>query len=219
MVSVILIAPPAAGKGTISNFLVETYGYKHISTGELLRNVAKENSEMGLKIKSLLQAGMFVSDEIILPLFKEELLKCNNTPFILDGIPRTIEQANYLNSLFQKMNVDNYAVIHMDIEKEVLEKRAVGRRICPSCKRSYNIFFENFKPKEEGVCNTCQQKLIQREDDSFETFQKRYETYKKETAPLIKYYEQKNKLKTINANLEQEKIIRHVLNIVEVTND
>ncbi len=210
MKNLILIAPPAAGKGTISSYLVEHRGYTHISTGDILRNVAKEDSEMGRLVKGLMQEGKFIGDDIILPLFKEELLKQKEKPFILDGLPRTINQANYLTDLFQELNVDNYIVINLEIQKDVLLKRATGRRICESCKSTYNVYFEEFKPKKEGICDKCGCALIQRDDDTEDTFQARYETYLKETAPLIHYYESLKKLEKVDANLTEEEILKNV---------
>lgn len=209
MKNVIFIAPPAAGKGTISDYLVKNKGYVHISTGDLLRNEIKLGTEIGIQIKELMKEGKFIGDDIILPLFKEELMKLKDKPFILDGMPRTIAQADYLTTLFQKLNVDNYVVINMVIDEAVLEKRAVGRRIC-ECGASYNIFFDEFKPNVEGICDQCHKELIQREDDTLETFRSRLETYTKETEPLIHYYKEKGLLKSIDANQSNAKIISDV---------
>lgn len=215
MKNIILIAPPAAGKGTISNYLEEILGYTHISTGDILRSVSKEDTLIGNQVKSLIQEGKFISDEIILPLFKEKLLSLKEKAFILDGIPRTLDQAKYLQKLFQEINVDNYAVIHMDIEEAVLEKRVVGRRIC-ECGATYNIYFDGFKPKVEGLCDKCSKDLKQRDDDTLETYKKRYQTYKVETEPILQFYKEENVLKVVDATLPKEEIIK---NIVEVIND
>ncbi len=210
MKNLILIAPPAAGKGTISSYLVENMGYQHISTGDILRNVAKEDSQRGRLVNSLMKEGKFIGDDIILPLFKEELLKLHNTPFILDGIPRTIEQADYLTQLFHELNVDNYVVINLKINQDTLLKRATGRRVCEQCKEIYNIYFENYKPKEENICDQCGGKLIQRNDDTEETFKKRFQTYVENTEPLISYYEKLGKLKKVDVDATEEEIIENV---------
>lgn len=213
MKNVIFIAPPAAGKGTISEYLVKNKDYVHISTGDLLRNVAKLDTEVGIKVKGLMKEGKFIGNDIILPLFKEELLRLKDKPFILDGMPRTLEQAGYLTNLFQELNVDNYVVINMEIDEDLLEKRAVGRRIC-ECGSSYNIYFDDFKPNVEGICDQCHKELIQREDDTLETFKNRYQTYLKETKPLIHYYEEKGLLKTIDASKPSEQIVENVKSIL-----
>ena len=210
MKNLILIAPPAAGKGTISSYLVENMGYQHISTGDILRNVAKEDSERGRFVSGLMKEGKFIGDDIILPLFKEELLKIKNQSFILDGFPRTIVQADYLTNLFKEIGIDDYVVIQLEIDSSLLLKRAKGRRVCTSCKATYNVYFDGFKPKVENVCDQCGGDLIQREDDTEETFKNRYEVYRSETEPLIAYYEAKGKLKKVNANVTEEEILENV---------
>ncbi len=210
MNNLILIAPPAAGKGTISSYLVENMGYQHISTGDILRNVAKEDSERGRYISSLMKEGQFITDDIILPLFKQEFTKIKEKPFILDGVPRNIYQAEYLTNLFNEIGLKNYIVVFIDIKKDLLLKRATGRRICTSCKSVYNVYFDGYKPKEENVCDKCGGVLIQREDDMESTFKKRYTIYLDETEPLIKYYEELGKLKKINANVKEEEIFENI---------
>lgn len=211
MKNIILIAPPATGKGTISSELVRKYNYNHLSTGDLLRKVAKENNE----VKEMLEEGKFIPDAIILPLFKEEF-KNNTKPFILDGIPRTLEQAVWLKEVFQELNVNNYVVINMEISKDILEKRVTGRRICENCKAIYNIYFEDFKPINESLCDKCSGKLITRTDDSLDTFNLRYETFLKETKPILNFYEQENVLKNVDATLKTAEILKEVENIIEV---
>ena len=214
MKNLILIAPPAAGKGTISKYLVETLGYTQISTGDILRKVAKEETEVGTQIRDLLKEGKLISDDIILPLFKSELISLKDKPFILDGVPRTLDQADYLKNLFNELNINNYVVINIDIDENLLEQRATGRRICKNCGTSYNIYFDGFKPKVEGTCDKCNHELIQRDDDTAETFKSRYETYLKETAPLINFYETEGVLKMVDASKSSDEIIKDVVNIV-----
>ena len=215
MKNLILIAPPAAGKGTISKYLVENLGYTQISTGDILRKVAKEETEVGTQIRDLLKEGKLISDDIILPLFKEELISLKDKSFILDGMPRTLNQAEYIKNLFNKLNINNYVVINIDIDENLLEQRATGRRICKNCGTSYNIYFDGFKPKVEGTCDKCNSELIQRDDDTSETFKSRYETYLKETAPLINFYENENALETVDASKPSEEIIQDVVSIIQ----
>lgn len=214
MKNVIFIAPPAAGKGTLSKYLEENLGYVHISTGDLLRNVMKSGTALGNLVSSLVNEGKFVGDDVILPLFKEELLKIKDKPFILDGMPRNLDQAAYLDKLFSELGVNNYVVIHIDIDKDLLEKRAVGRRIC-SCGASYNVYFDGFKPQIDDVCDYCQKKLVIREDDTSEKFKVRYQTYLDATSPLIEFYQNKDKLKSVDANKSQEDIVNDMLSILK----
>ncbi len=215
MKNVIFIAPPAAGKGTLSDYLVENMGYTHISTGDILRKKSHEDTELGRNIATLLKSGTFIGDDIILPLFKEELLKFKDKPFILDGMPRNLEQAAYLEDLFLELGVDNYVVMHIDVPEEMLEKRAVGRRICDTCKSSYNIYFDGFQPKENNVCDKCHTELIQRSDDTLETFKERYYTYLKVTEPLLQFYESKGKVKVLDASKSSLEIIGAMLTLLE----
>lgn len=215
MKNVIFIAPPAAGKGTLSDYLVENMGYTHISTGDILRKVSKEDTTRGREIAALLKSGTFIGDDIILPLFREELFKVKDKPFVLDGMPRNLEQALYLEQLFSELDVYNYVVINIEIDKELLEKRATGRRICEKCKSSYNIYFDGFRPNVENTCDKCNQLLVQRTDDTLETFQNRYQTFLEVTAPLIEFYQNKGKLKSVDASKPQEEIIKDVTLILE----
>ncbi len=219
MKNVIFIAPPAAGKGSVSNYLIDNLGYAHISTGDILRRVASEDTEIGKTVHNLMKTGELIGDDIILPLFKNELSKLKDKPFILDGMPRNVFQGKYLDDVFQELNVNNYVVINMDMDKDVLEKRATGRRICKSCGNIYNINFAEFKPRVEGKCDKCSSNLIWREDDNLETFQTRYTTYLQETAPLIEFYQEKGLLKTVDASLPKNEIFENVKTIVLGEND
>ncbi len=215
MKNIILIAPPAAGKGTISSYLMDTYSYEHISTGDLLREEAKKNSE----IASLMREGKLIGDDIILPLFKEKLSCLKDKPFILDGMPRNLEQATYLDTLFNEMNLTNYVVLSLAVEKEILEKRIVGRRICSNCGASYNIYFDTLKPIQEGICDSCASSLITREDDNTESFQVRYKTYLEQTSPLLDFYQEKGKLKVVDGTKNPVEIQQEVTKIIEGSND
>lgn len=214
MKNLILIAPPAAGKGTISKYLVEEFGYTHLSTGDLLRNEIKLGTEIGLQVKELMASGKFTPDSIILPLFKKELQRIKDKLFILDGMPRKLNQAKYLTDLFNELGIDNYVVINMETTEDILERRIVGRRYCTNCGSSYNIYFEDFKPVKENICDTCKESLIQRDDDNLESFKNRYEDYKREAEPLIHYYQEKGLLKTIDASKTNSEIINDVKSVL-----
>ncbi len=214
MKNIIFIAPPAAGKGTISKYLVDNFNYIHISTGELLRKVSKEETELGKHIASLINNGIFVSDELVLEIIKQELQKIKNKPFILDGIPRNIEQAEYIEQVFKELSVDNYIVINMEINVEALKKRATGRRLCNDCRLSYNVYFDKYKPQEENKCNNCHKDLIIRKDDSLEVFESRYQTYINITLPVINFYKNKGIISSINANQDNSEIIKEITNII-----
>ena len=187
MKSVIFIAPPASGKGTQSTYL-ENLGYEHISTGDMLRNEINSGSKLGVEIKELINNGGLVSDEIVIELITNKLASLDNKPFILDGFPRTMNQAISLNDLFTKLNISNYIVIYLDIDESSALKRSLGRMTC-ECGKSYNIYYDNLKPQIEGICDNCHKELVKRNDDNEESFKNRFQTYIKNTEPLLKYYE------------------------------
>ena len=209
MKNIIFIAPPAAGKGTHSKKLVDKYNYVHISTGDMLREVIQTGSELGLEVKSIIDQGKLVSDELIIKLINNKLTDIKGKPFILDGFPRTLSQAESLDSI-----VDNdYEVIYLDIDKETAIKRIEGRLIC-SCGASYNINEEAFKPQVEGICDKCGSKLVKRDDDNALAFAVRYDTFLENTKPLYEYYEKKNKLHVIDVNKDASEIFDEISRIV-----
>ena len=187
MKNIIFIAPPAAGKGTQSDLLVKKYGYTHISTGDLLRNEVAAGTELGNSIKEIMSSGSLVSDEIVTELLKNKLdsLDCN---FILDGYPRTLEQAKSLTALAEELNIVFDTVVYLEMDETTAMHRAVGRITCPKCKRGYNKFEELLKPQVEFICDDCNVELESRSDDTEETFKTRFNSYIENTEPLLNYY-------------------------------
>ncbi len=151
MKNVILLAPPAAGKGTLAKTLCEKYGYVSISTGDLLRERALEDKEL----RDFMKTGKLVSDELVFDVLKAKLNKLGNTPYILDGFPRTVNQAVMYDELLQNMNKDLGVVIYLDVDKEELKNRVTSRIICPNCKTTYSTREEKFFPKNAGMCDNC----------------------------------------------------------------
>ena len=202
MRNIIFIAPPAAGKGTMSDLLVSKYGYVHISTGDILRNMALVDSELGRNIKDLLEKGELISDEIVYNAINERLKMSDlDNGFILDGFPRNLTQAIEYDSILENVKRDLGVVIYLDTPKETLEKRITGRRICPNCGRTYNVLTGVNTPKEENKCDICGTDLYQRSDDNYDSFQTRYQTFIDKTYPLLEYYKEKNKLCSIESIL------------------
>ena len=156
MKNIILIAPPAAGKGTQAKMLHEKYNIPHISTGKLLREEATKETELGKTIKETISKGRLVSDEIITTLLKLRLMNedCNNG-YILDGYPRNIEQAKIYEELLKSLNKDIGIVVFFDIDKDLAMKRTLSRIECPNCGTSYNLLVNELKPTLEGICNKC----------------------------------------------------------------
>jgi len=210
MKNILFIAPPAGGKGTISDNLVKDFNYVHISTGDLIREI-DEKSEIGKMVQECMKTGKFVDDNIVLSLLKEKLLKLDiEQPFVIDGFPRSIIQAEELNDLLNKIDRKLDLVIYIDIDYDTCLKRAIGRISCPNCHATFNEFFK--KPKEKDVCNECGAKLIKRIDDNEESFEKRYKTFEENTLPLVEYYEKKSMLVRVGKENTYEEVIRVIKN-------
>lgn len=205
MKNIILISAPAAGKGTLSNLLTEKYGYIHISTGDLLREEASNSSELGKKISEILKTGELVSDEIVLELLKNRLSKKDiENGYILDGFPRTLEQAIKYDEILKELNKDLGLVALLNTDYSILKKRITGRVICKDCGSIYNTLTGVNTPKVENICDICGGSLYKRSDDNEESFEVRYQTYLEKTEPLIEYYKNKNKLYFINSSSKEE---------------
>lgn len=207
--NIILIAPPAAGKGTHSALLKEKYGLSHISTGDLLREVAISNDDIAEK----LSRGELITDEIVFELLENKIRELNSDKgHIFDGFPRTLNQADELENILSKFNQKVDVVIYLDIDKEIAMKRVLGRLTCTSCGKIYNIHIDKFK--KENYCNICNIELNKRKDDNEETFTKRFDTYLEKTAPLIEYYKNKGLLYNVLTQQNKEdtfKLIEEVL--------
>lgn len=193
MKSIILIAAPAAGKGTEADMLKEDFNLPHISTGDILRKKSEENSELGKEILDKISNGKFVSDELMISLLKERIQNNDcQQGYILDGFPRNISQALSYEKMLDELSKELGLVIVIDIDKEVAKSRIEGRRTCPNCGKIYNI--NEIKPKQEGICDNCLTPLMKRKDDNSSTYDERYKTYIEKTAPLIDYYNKKGVL-------------------------
>ncbi len=215
MKSIILIAAPAAGKGTEAAILKEEYNMPHISTGDMLREKAQEDSELGRDINYKINNGIFVSDELIIDILKERIQKddCANG-YILDGFPRNVTQAEAYQKMLEELNKDLGIVIVLDIDKKLAASRIAGRVSCPDCKEVYNTNSNDMKPKAEGVCDKCGAKLVKRADDNEETYMDRYNTYIEKTSPLIKYYEKQGVVYHVDGNNGREKTHEQVVKIL-----
>ena len=217
MKNIIFLAPPAAGKGTLSEMLTEKYGYGHISTGDLLREEIKNKTEIGKQAESLMKEGKFVSDDVIVKLISNRITKddCKNG-YILDGFPRTKVQALKYDELLESLGKDLGIVIYIDIDKDMAIRRACSRITCPKCGRIYNKYSEEMKPKTEGICDDCGESLVQRADDNEETFTKRFEEYINKTMPLYDYYKNKGVLRVIKAYESKYDTFDEAFKVLEV---
>jgi adenylate kinase len=185
---VILLGAPGVGKGTQAVRLADANGAAHVSTGDLLRAARREGTQLGRKAQSYMDAGELVPDDLILGLVREHLAGLpTGADILFDGFPRTIAQAQGLDTVLAESGLEVSRVVLFEAPDEVLIKRLAGRRSCPECGAVFNVHFD--PPAEEGVCDRCGAKLVHREDDNPETVRRRLEVYKEQTAPLIEHYE------------------------------
>jgi len=189
MKNIILVAPPFAGKGTLSDMLVKRDNYLHISTGNILKEMAEKDSDL----KEYLKSGKLVDDKMILNLLKKKLETIDGH-FILDGFPRTLMQAESYDELLRELGLDLGLVFYLNIPEEELLNRVNSRIICSSCKKSYSLSNKELMPKEEGVCDDCGATLVKRDDDTEEIFKVRLKEYQEKTEPILNYYRDKGVL-------------------------
>ncbi len=208
---IILLGAPGAGKGTQAPIISEKLNIPIIGTGNIIRAVLKNGGEMADLLRSYTDNGKLVPDELVCKMVADRLKQddCNNG-FILDGFPRTLVQAE----AFEQMGGEVDIVLNFDIEDEVIFPRLAGRRACPSCGATYNVEYDNLKPKKEGICDVCGHELTIRKDDKPETIAERFKVYHAETEPLKGYYASKGKLETIDARVSAEEITSEVLKIL-----
>lgn len=192
--NLILIAPPAAGKGTLASMLVEKYGMVTISAGELLRGV-DPNTELGKQIRDIQSRRELVDDSITNKLMEDRLSQQDiNNGFILDGYPRHMPQVDAINDICERLNLKiDYAVL-LNVDYDIALKRTLGRQICPNCKQTYNRLTGVNPPKVENMCNDCNIELVTRNDDNEETFKKGFEAYLHNCEPVIEYYKSRGML-------------------------
>ncbi|MBM3239812.1 adenylate kinase [Candidatus Poribacteria bacterium] len=197
----ILLGPPGSGKGTQASLLSEKYDIPSISTGDILRQSIEAQEELGLKAKKYMDEGALVPDELVIAMVKSRLIKPDcERGFILDGFPRTVAQAEALDSLLNSLGYSLRAVINIDLKDEVVIERLSGRRMCKRCNRIYHVVY--LPPKTTGICDDCGETLYQRDDDKPEAIKKRLQVYMVQTTPLIHYYQEKGKLISINGDRE-----------------
>ena len=213
----ILLGPPGAGKGTQSRLLSEKYGYPHISTGDILREMARADTPLGRKVKETMAAGLLVSDEILAEVIRTRTSQpdCSNG-YILDGYPRTLDQAHLLEELASQQG-KQIRFARIVVSEEALLKRLTGRRACSKCGEIYNIYFS--PPKVDSVCDLDGAPLMQRSDDHPEAVSRRLEEYKGYTAPLIDYYRQSGRLIEVNGELPVEDVFEKLLAAIEAPNN
>jgi adenylate kinase len=209
----ILLGPPGAGKGTQAKYIIDKYCVPHISTGDIFRKNIKEKTSLGTKAKEYIDKGMLVPDSVTIAIVEDRIKEddCING-FLLDGFPRTVEQADALNNCLNSMSTKLDYVINIDIAKEKLIGRISGRRVCTTCGASYSLTVS--PPVVEDICDKCGSQLIQRDDDKEETVVSRLNVYESQTAPLINYYTKLDLLFTVDGDQDIDKVFMDICNIL-----
>ncbi len=201
--NIILVGPPGAGKGTQAKRMIERLGVPQVSTGDMFRAAVKEGTPMGLKAKTCMDKGELVPDDVVIGVVEERLNKADCAKgFVLDGFPRTLEQAKALDGLLDKMGKGIDHVVVIEVPDNHLIGRLTGRRTCKGCGYMHHIEFD--PPKQEGVCDKCGAELYQRDDDQEETIRQRLTTYHSQTSPLIEYYSKKNIVRKIDGTASMQ---------------
>lgn len=197
---IVLLGPPGAGKGTHAKLLSERYRIPHISTGDILRSQIQAQSLLGIKAKSFIDSGKLVPNDLVIEMISHRLGEPDvNHGFILDGFPRTVEQAQALDTMLKERQKPLAVVLEFNTSEEVILSRLTGRWSCPGCGANYHV--KNVIPKKAGFCDACGTALTQRQDDKTETIRERLKVYHDQTEPLIQFYEKLKLLHRVNGNL------------------
>ena len=215
---VILMGAPGAGKGTQAKFLVQRYSVPQISTGDILRDNVARATELGKKADPIMKTGALVPDDLVLAMVQDRLSRPDcDRGFILDGFPRTVKQAEWLDHYLASRKFGGRTlapvVVNMEVSYNQLLQRLTGRRSCPVDGTIYNIYFQ--PPQKEGVCDSCGAPLVQRKDDKEEVISKRLKEYESQTLPLVDYYRRQGRLRGLNGELPVEKVTEQAFAVID----
>jgi adenylate kinase len=215
---VIMLGAPGAGKGTQAKVLAERYGIPHVSTGDILRDNVARGTDLGRKAKAIMERGDLVSDDLVCDMVAERLGRADSQRgFILDGFPRTMAQARWLDGLMASLRFGGRqlppVVINVQVGYNQLLQRLTGRRSCPTCGRIYNVYLQ--PPRREGICDLDGTPLIQRKDDSEAVISERLKAYERDTKPLVDYYRSQGRLNELNGELSVEQVTAELISLVD----
>lgn len=212
--NIILMGLPGAGKGTQASEIVKKFPIPHISTGDMFRKAIKDETDLGKEAKSYMDRGELVPDEVTVGIVKERISEDDaKKGFLLDGFPRTIDQAESLTQIMSELDREIDAVINIEVPEEELMNRLTGRRICEKCGTTYHLVFN--PPKVDGICDIDGGKLYQREDDNPETVSNRLSVNVKQSKPILEYYNNKGVLKNIDGSKDIDEVTNDVIDILD----
>ena len=211
--NLLFMGPPGAGKGTQAEVIVNEFGIPHISTGDAFRLAIKQGTPVGMKAKEYMDQGLLVPDDVTVGIVRERLQQPDcEKGFLLDGFPRTLSQAESLDELLDSMGRKLDHVINLKVDRNKLLARLTGRRICKSCGATYHVIFN--PPGQEGVCDKCGGELYQRSDDNEESVGARLDEYINQTAPLLKFYEDKGQLRQVDGEQEIDAVSKEIVSLL-----
>ena len=213
MMRVVLLGPPGAGKGTQANLLKETLGIAHISTGDILREEMAHDTPLGKDVKKYIETGALVPDEVVTRIIEKRVTQAKESSrgYLLDGFPRTKQQAQDLDKILEKIHQSLNYVFYMEADLPVIIQRLTGRRVCKKCGALFHVV--NKPPKKEGICDECGGPLYQRPDDIEETITKRMDVYLKSTKPIVKYYDAQGKLIRLDGNKDAVEVKDYLMTV------
>ncbi|UCF38083.1 MAG: adenylate kinase [Acidobacteriota bacterium] len=206
---IVLLGPPGGGKGTQAKKLAAAFGMKHTSTGELLREEIRRETELGRRVKATIEAGDLVSDRCVGEIVEQQVRRLGENGIILDGYPRNVAQAEFLASITEDIPVE---AINIEVEESQIVRRLAGRRFCSRCGNIYNIYFS--PPQATGICDNCGTELLRRPDDKEEVIEERLKVYREETRPVIDYYRDFGNYHEVDGNWDADEVYRDICLVV-----
>ncbi len=213
-----LMGPPGSGKGTQAQRLVEKYQVPQISTGDLLRAAVAAGTPLGQQAQAIMARGELVPDDLVIGIIRERLAEPDaERGFILDGFPRTVNQAKALDELLTDLDRPLQAAILLEVDEEAIVQRISGRRVCERCGAVYNIYTN--PPEKEGVCDACGGPLVQRPDDNEATVRQRLKVYREQTAPVLDYYRDQGKLQVVPGEGDVDAIFAALCAVIDALED
>lgn len=211
--NILFIGPPGAGKGTQAERIVNKYNLPHISTGDMFRAAMANQTELGMTVKKFIDEGNLVPDDVTIAIVRERLSESDcKDGFLLDGFPRTVEQAKVLDVIMANLSKKIEHVINIDVALDALKERLTGRRICKNCGATYHVMFN--PPKQTDVCGKCGGELYQRKDDNAESVENRLSVYTNQTKPLLDYYQKVGNLTNVNGLDEIDVVFASIQDIL-----